>query len=135
MRRDLERVRRQTESMPHATVPGMPAVSAELGGSTTPMPAVDAGAMMDGQDARIRALEEELAKLGAELAAGDVGAFKQRAEEAYAGVNDALSELRTEILRARELAGNARPLSEAIQLALDRAEDAKGVLRQLRELL
>jgi pSer/pThr/pTyr-binding forkhead associated (FHA) protein len=111
-------------------------------------------------EGRVRELEQELAKLGSELAAaksavgsgagaaaaGGVGVqeIKQRAEEAYTGINDALSELRTNLLLAKDtlaehngsLAGDAqKTLSEAVDIAVERMEDAKGLLRQLREVI
>lgn len=91
---------------------------------------------------RLRELEEEVDNLRARLRkAGnaDVGELKKRAEDAYYGINDALSELRTNILLARDLAGKSSPdmraLGEAVGIAVDRAEDAKGLLRSLREVV
>ena len=112
-------------------------------------------------EARIQQLEEELAKLGTELAlaqssgnghgnghhdaGGDVANIKRLAEDAYTGINDALSELRTNILLAKDLvaqhgkavpdADAVRTLTEAIQVSMDRTEDAKGLLRSLREVI
>lgn len=123
--------------------------------------------LSDGEldEVRMRQLEEELAQLGSELAlakaeletartngaaaahkngADDdaVREIKARANDAYNGVNDALSELRTNILLARRLVGElgadseaARSLAQAIGASIDRAEDAKGILRTLRELV
>jgi predicted nucleic acid-binding Zn-ribbon protein len=118
-------------------------------------------------EARIAQLEEELSKLATELAlaqeqaaahaaahpagassnAGgtDVAEIRKRAEEAYTGINDLLSELRTNVLLAKDLATEhgphipdadaAKTLSEAIQISVDRTEDAKGLLRALREVI
>ncbi len=109
---------------------------------------------------RIGQLEEELANLGSELAIAKAeleGAraaapasgesdqllreIQRRAEEAYNGVNDALSELRTNVLLARQLVGElgaesetTHALAAAISSSVDRAEDAKGILRVLREV-
>lgn len=143
----------EATSAPETTSPGMPAVTSE-----------DlAGDAADGQvaaaEARIRELEEELASLAAQLAlaqeqgAGGAGQaaqaaggdeivieIKRRAEEAYTGINDCLSELRTNILLAHGLLGTSsdeetvRTLTEAIQISMDRTEDAKGLLRSLREV-
>jgi pSer/pThr/pTyr-binding forkhead associated (FHA) protein len=113
---------------------------------------------------RMTQLEEELASLGSELAiaraeleslratpANGAGhaddgeqlrEIQRRAQEAYNGVNDALSELRTNILLARRLVGElasdpsaAQSLADAIAISVDRAEDAKGILRSLREVV
>ncbi len=91
---------------------------------------------------RLRELEEEVDNLRARLrkaGSADVGELKKRAEDAYYGINDALSELRTNILLARDLAGKSSPdmraLGEAVGIAVDRAEDAKGLLRSLREVV
>jgi hypothetical protein len=100
-------------------------------------------AALEEAEQRVQQLEEELTKLSTELAmARGVGAgdaeLKRRAEEAYTGINDALSELRTNILLARDLAGQHQStpdLTEAIQVSIDRAEDAKGMLRWLREVI
>lgn len=111
-------------------------------------------------EARIHQLEEEVARLEAELArakksggaAGgggnghaDIDAIKKKAEEAYSGINDALSELRTNILLAKDLVAEhgrsvpdhdaARTLEDAINVSVDRTEDAKGLLRALREVI
>ncbi len=116
----------------------------------------------NGKDAELRIgqLEEELASLGSELAIAKaelegaraegpqqgssselVREIQRRAEEAYNGVNDALSELRTNILLARRLVGELgadsaakSELAAAISTSVDRAEDAKGILRVLREV-
>jgi chromosome segregation ATPase len=105
--------------------------------------------------ARMVQLEEELASLGAELAlaraasvagtASGLDELKRRAEAAHAGINDALSELRTNILVAKDLvaahgrsvpdAEAARTLREAILVAVDRVEDCKKLLRSLREVI
>jgi chromosome segregation ATPase len=106
-------------------------------------------------DARVHQLEEEVARLEEKLRAagggsssnghGDVDAIKKKAEEAYSGINDALSELRTNILLAKDLvaehgravpdADAARTLEDAINVSVDRTEDAKGLLRALREVI
>lgn len=72
-------------------------------------------------------------------------AFKAKAEEVCGGVNDALSELRTNVLLAQELVAehgaalpdaNARhALTEAITAAVERTEGAKDLLRALREIV
>lgn len=116
--------------------------------------------------ARIHQLEEEVARLEGELArakksagggaasvsAGNghqdviqIGEIKRKAEEAYSGINDALSELRTNILLAKDLVAEhgrsvpdhdaARTLEDAINVSVDRTEDAKGLLRALREVI
>ncbi|MDB4964456.1 MAG: Forkhead-associated protein [Myxococcales bacterium] len=114
--------------------------------------------------ARIHHLEEEVSRLEEELAraskAGGGGglaagnghgevvqltAIKRKAEEAYSGINDALSELRTNILLAKDLVAEhgrsvpdhdaARTLEDAINVSVDRTEDAKGLLRALREVI
>jgi chromosome segregation ATPase len=138
-----------------STVPSMPVVTAEsLGGLSSPpeglagmtMPSMPIATMdtdpgeAQSPEARIAQLEEELGRLGTELAiARSDHELKRRAEEVYTGINDALSELRTNILLARDLLeqhGPAVPtLAEAIQLSMDRAEDAKGLLRSLREMI
>jgi hypothetical protein len=135
---------------------------------TAPQHAVDADGQPvsePGHEARIHELEEELSKLATELAlaqsqapahAGngaaaqasggeEVAEIKRRAEEAYTGINDALSELRTNIVLAKDLVAEhgaqvpdaeaARTLTEAIQISMDRTEDAKGLLRALREVI
>ncbi len=115
----------------------------------------------DGAEVRIAQLEEALASLGSELAItkaeldqarerpvlrGTEGEqlreIQRRAEDAYHGVNDALTDLRTNILLARQLVGElgadseaARSLAAAIALSVDRTEDAKGILRTLREVV
>lgn len=96
----------------------------------------------DSSNARLRELEEEVDNLRARLrkaGSAEVGELKKRAEDAYYGINDALSELRTNILLARDLAGKSTPdmraLGEAVGIAVDRAEDAKGLLRSLREVV
>lgn len=109
-------------------------------------------------DARLQHLEEEVARLEGELTAAqrrpaaassnghaDVEQIKRKAEEAYSGINDALSELRTNILLAKDLvaehgravpdADAARTLEDAINVSVDRTEDAKGLLRALREVI
>lgn len=108
-------------------------------------------------EARAHHLEQEVARLEAELAHvhkaggaaatgnGDIGAIKKKAEEAYSGINDALSELRTNILLAKDLVAEhgrsvpdhdaARTLEDAINVSVDRTEDAKGLLRALREVI
>ncbi len=157
LRRELEREKRHAaeldtqlqahsaHALSRSTAPSMPAVDAEaLGGTTmSSMPIAsmdtDPGAH-DEPEARIAALEEELAKLGTELAMSrSDDDLKRRAEEVYTGINDALSELRTNILLARDLLVKHGPsvptLAEAIQLSMDRTEDAKGMLRSLREMI
>lgn len=92
---------------------------------------------------RLRELEEEVDNLRSRLRkqgnSNELGEIKKRAEDAYYGINDALSELRTNILLARDLAGKSSPdmhaLGEAVTIAVDRAEDAKGLLRSLREVV
>jgi chromosome segregation ATPase len=70
--------------------------------------------------------------------------IRKKAEEAYSVINDALSELRTNILLAKDLVaehGHAVPgaagrtLEDAINVSVDRTEDAKGVLRELRRVI
>ena len=113
-------------------------------------------------EARVQHLEEEIARLEKELAAhagsgggaaatgngahsAQIGEIKKKAEEAYSGINDALSELRTNILLAKDLVAEhgkavpdhdaARTLEDAINVSVDRTEDAKGLLRALREVI
>ena len=112
-------------------------------------------------EARVHQLEEEIARLEKELAARggsgggapatngahaeQIGEIKKKAEEAYSGINDALSELRTNILLAKDLVAEhgkavpdhdaARTLEDAINISVDRTEDAKGLLRALREVI
>jgi len=116
-------------------------------------------------EARVHQLEEEVARLEKELAAhggagggggggaatgngahsAQIGEIKKKAEEAYSGINDALSELRTNILLAKDLVAEhgkavpdhdaARTLEDAINVSVDRTEDAKGLLRALREVI
>jgi hypothetical protein len=111
-------------------------------------------------EARVHQLEEEVARLEQELAAkgGGVAAsgngsahvvqlteIKRKAEEAYSGINDALSELRTNILLAKDLVAEhgkavpdhdaVRTLEDAINVSVDRTEDAKGLLRALRVVI
>jgi chromosome segregation ATPase len=112
-------------------------------------------------EARVHQLEEEIARLEKELAArggsghgagatngahaDQIGEIKKKAEEAYSGINDALSELRTNILLAKDLVAEhgkavpdhdaARTLEDAINVSVDRTEDAKGLLRALREVI
>jgi chromosome segregation ATPase len=112
-------------------------------------------------EARVHQLEEEIARLEKELAARggsgggapatngahaeQIGEIKKKAEEAYSGINDALSELRTNILLAKDLVAEhgkavpdhdaARTLEDAINVSVDRTEDAKGLLRALREVI
>jgi pSer/pThr/pTyr-binding forkhead associated (FHA) protein len=119
------------------------------------------GSMADDAEVRIAQLEEALAALGSELAItkaeldqarerpvlrGSEGEqlreIQRRAEDAYHGVNDALTDLRKNILHARQLVGElgadsdaARSLAAAIALSVDSAEDAKGILRTLREVV
>jgi hypothetical protein len=110
--------------------------------------------------AYVHQLEEEVARLERELQAhaGGGGAatagnghvvqlteIKRRAEEAYSGINDALSELRTNVLLAKDLVAEhgkavpdheaVRTLEDAINVSVDRTEDAKGLLRKLREVV
>ena len=75
---------------------------------------------------------------------GDLAKIKKRAEEAYYGINDALAELRTNILLAKDLVSEhghkvettaKDTLNEAIQVSADRADDAKGLLRSLLEVI
>lgn len=115
-------------------------------------------------EARMQHLEDEVARLERELAvaksgggahaaaAGDshnngaiIVEIKHRAEEAYSGINDMLSELRTNILLAKDLVAEhgssvpdhtaVRTLEDAINVSVDRTEDAKGLLRKLREVI
>jgi chromosome segregation ATPase len=108
-------------------------------------------------EAKLHQLEEEVSRLERELRAaqqraassnghgGDIEEIKRKAEEAYSGINDALSELRTNILLAKDLvaehgravpdADAARTLEDAINVSVDRTEDAKGLLRALREVI
>jgi pSer/pThr/pTyr-binding forkhead associated (FHA) protein len=99
-------------------------------------------------EARVQHLEEEIARLEHENsrhAGNGVAAIKKKAEEAYSGINDALSELRTNILLAKDLVAEhggavpdheaARTLEDAINVSVDRTEDAKGLLRGLREVI
>jgi len=98
------------------------------------------------QVAKLQAqLDEQSAALAAATAAGaksngapsaDITALKRAAEDAYTGINDALSELRTSILLAKDLAAShGGELKEAIEASMDRAEDAKGLLRSLRQVV
>jgi chromosome segregation ATPase len=104
---------------------------------------------------RINELEGDLNRLRSDLenrvsgAAAAGGAqmshLKKKAEEAYYGINDALSELRTNILLAKDLVQEhghkvrdtsaVNTLNEAIQVSADRAEDAKGLLKNLLEVI
>lgn len=104
-------------------------------------------------EARVHQLEEEIARLEKELGArapvsngqSVIVEIKKKAEEAYSGINDALSELRTNILLAKDLVAEhgkavpdhdaARTLEDAINVSVDRTEDAKGLLRALREVI
>jgi chromosome segregation ATPase len=108
-------------------------------------------------EARVHQLEEEIARLEKQLSSGgaaatgngahtaQIGEIKKKAEEAYSGINDALSELRTNILLAKDLVAEhgkavpdhdaARTLEDAINVSVDRTEDAKGLLRALREVI
>jgi hypothetical protein len=109
-------------------------------------------------DAKVHELEEKVADLQRELSAAkrpqavgnghggeQLEEIKKKAEEAYSGINDALSELRTNILLAKDLvaehgravpdADAARTLEDAINVSVDRTEDAKGLLRALREVI
>ena len=104
-------------------------------------------------EARVHQLEEEIARLEKALGArapmtngqAVVVEIKKKAEEAYSGINDALSELRTNILLAKDLVAEhgkavpdhdaARTLEDAINVSVDRTEDAKGLLRALREVI
>jgi uncharacterized coiled-coil DUF342 family protein len=114
-------------------------------------------------EARVQALEEQVARLERELQAArapgggaaaapanghghaSVDEIKRKAEEAYSGINDMLSELRTNILLAKDLVAEhgrsvpdhdaARTLEDAINVSVDRTEDAKGLLRALREVI
>jgi pSer/pThr/pTyr-binding forkhead associated (FHA) protein len=154
LRRDLDRERKHVQELE---------AQQGLAGRTADMPAVNPADFADeatptghpthdgevSPEARIHELEEELAKLATELAVAreapgggggngvDVAEIKKRAEDAYNGINDVLSELRTSILLARDLAqkGGAPELNEAIQSSVDRTEDAKGLLRTLREVI
>jgi chromosome segregation ATPase len=74
----------------------------------------------------------------------DMPKIKKRLEDAYYGINDALAELRTNILLAKDLVSEhghkVEPtakdtLNEAIQVSADRADDAKGLLRSLLEVI
>jgi pSer/pThr/pTyr-binding forkhead associated (FHA) protein len=77
-------------------------------------------------------------------AAGGGLDLRARAQEVYDGINEALSELRTTILTAKGLFGEVGPrisdedmrkaLGDAIANSMDRTEDAKGLLRGLKEL-
>ncbi len=105
---------------------------------------------------RIRELEEELSLLGSDLAiaraeleasaptngTAGIAEIQRRAEAAHDGVNDALSELRTHVLLAQRLVeelgadGEAtRSLKDAITASVERTEEAKNVLRTLREVV
>jgi pSer/pThr/pTyr-binding forkhead associated (FHA) protein len=114
---------------------------------------------------RVQALEEEVAKLEQALAAARAGGggasapesssnghghagieeIKRKAQEAYGGINDLLSELRTNILLAKDLVAEhgrsvpdheaARTLEDAINISVDRTEEAKGLLRNLRQVI
>jgi chromosome segregation ATPase len=152
LRKDAEREKKRAQELEQKLRDA--ASGAQLGGSTAPMAAVAGtdGVSADAEQ-RIRALEEELSKVATELAlaqqsatsSSGLGELKRRAEDAYTGINDALSELRTNILMAKELVeqhGDAVPdtdavraLNEAIQVSMDRTEDAKGLLRGLREVV
>jgi chromosome segregation ATPase len=111
-------------------------------------------------DERARKLARELDKMRDELDAAkaaaiqaqpagggsspDLAKLKKKAEDAYYGINDALAELRTNILLAKDLVAEhgsrveataKDTLNEAIQVSVDRADDAKGLLRSLREVI
>ena len=118
-------------------------------------------------EARLQHLEDEVTRLERELAAAQAAhggqnataasatagngssaiivEIKHRAEEAYSGINDMLSELRTNILLAKDLVAEhgssvpdhaaVRTLEDAINVSVDRTEDAKGLLRKLREVV
>ncbi len=82
---------------------------------------------------------------GASAAGGAaLSELKQKAEEVYTGINDALSELRTNIVLAKDTIAEhggsptgdaAKTLAEAVEIAMERTEDAKGLLRGLREVI
>jgi pSer/pThr/pTyr-binding forkhead associated (FHA) protein len=108
---------------------------------------------------RARKLARELDKMRDELDAAkaaaiqaqpaggnnvDLSKIKKKAEDAYYGINDAIAELRTNILLAKDLVAehgrHVEPtakdtLNEAIQVSADRADDAKGLLRALLEVI
>ena len=133
------------------SVPGRDHPALDLGSDTVTAPI--SLEEVDGPDERVHQLEEELAELGTQLALaraeldGDgtparMTQLRSRAEDAYNAVNDALSQLRTNILLARRLAGElgtdgetAQSLRAAITASIDSTEDAKGVLRALREVV
>ena len=102
-------------------------------------------------ETRIRELEIKLAAQPAAAPApsaaappsgGGDAALKQRVEEVYHGINDILSELRTSVLLAKDLVAEHKPadpaaaqsLTDAVQSSVDKTEDAKGLLRSLREV-
>ncbi len=104
-------------------------------------------------DAKHARAELEAAQLlGGEAAAVQAGggddvdgaAVAQKANEVYDGINDVLSELRNNIVliqsefadMAREDSGDsARIIRDTLEALLGNAEDAKGVLRTLKELV
>jgi len=103
-------------------------------------------------DARHARAELEAAQLlgpeAAVVASGgdnvDGAAVAEKANEVYDGINDVLSELRNNIVliqnefgeMAKEDSGDsARIIRETLEALLGNAEDAKGVLRSLKELV
>ena len=70
--------------------------------------------------------------------------LRERARDVYDGINSALSELRTTIITAKGLFGEVGPkitdedarraLGDALVDSMERTEDAKGLLRTLKEL-
>ena len=75
----------------------------------------------------------------------EAAAIRVRAQEVYEGINESLSELRTMLITASGLFSEVGPmvsdedarkaLGDALTGSKERAEDAKGVLRKLRELV
>ena len=92
--------------------------------------------------------ESAAQRAGGEIAGEAAGAggdaIRSRAEEVYENINDVLSELRNNLILvqgefgdlARERSDDSsRIISETLETLVGNAEDAKGVLRGLRELV
>ncbi len=101
------------------------------------------------QDAKhARAEAEAAALLGGDVAevssGGDMEEIAAKANEVYGGINDLLSELRNNLMLIQgefgeyskeDTGDSARMISDTIETLVGNAEDAKGILRGLRELL
>ena len=101
------------------------------------------------QDAKhARAEAEAAALLGGDVAevssGGDMEEIAAKANEVYEGINDLLSELRNNLMVVQgefgeyskeDTGDSARMISDTIETLVGNAEDAKGILRGLRELL